>query len=1107
MYGNLKLREKKVRTFLLLLSFCCLSIPLTAQTADKKISYQCKNEKLSVVFEQLERLSGYYRLQFAYSDIEGYTVTVDLKEVTVPQAVGELIAGKPLTYAVENQYIYVKTQRGGVKSSSNKVTFWGTVVDDLDMPLPGVNVAVKGQQGIGTTTNVNGDFSISLPEGKQILVFSYIGMKTQEVRASEGKKLTVRLEPDAIAMKETVVTGIYTRKAESFTGSAATYKAEELKAIGNQNILQSLSALDPSFVIADNNLMGSDPNTMMNVTINGTTSITGLSDTYSATSNQPLFVLDGFETTLQTISDLSMDRVESITILKDAASTAIYGSKAANGVIVVETKKPEAGKLRFSYSGNYEIAWPDLSDYNLMNSREKLEFERLSGYYGDFDEFGELMDDAQRTLYYSRLQRAVAGLDTYWMNEPLRTALTHEHSLNAEGGDSAFRYGLTFRYKDQEGVMKNSDRENLDGTVNLSYRIDKFSFSNQTNISYTDISNEVVPFSDFSTANPYQSKYNSTGGVDKIIETYYLSSKPTEPQYVYNPLWDFRQKSFNTSNLLSIRNNFQLEYRPIDKMRIIAKFGLVTSKLEQEIFKSPFATAFNGTESLKSGSLDQNNLRTTNYDGSLIASYGDVIGKHTFNIVGGAQLSENNDKSNMFSTIGYISDQFSNPNFSIGYPEGGRPTSTIVKTRSASFYLNGNYAYDMRYLLDLNVRSDGASVFGVNNPFSTTWSFGLGWNLHNESFLKDSELINFLKLRYSLGNPGNQEFNAKIANSVYTYYTTYQNMFGLATLVEQWGNKNLKWQRTLTHNVGFDLELFNSRLRLTVDYGLKKSDPALLSIGMPPSTGTTSIPMNIGATKNNNFSFSVNYFIFKEPDLTWQVNANLLHTKTSYYNIGDGLEKYNKDGRENQTLLRYYDGVSSTAMWAVRSLGIDPMSGNEVFLKKDGTYTYEWDSSEEVICGDLTPDAEGNLGSTVRYKGFSLGVNFHYKWGGQAFLRTLFDKVENISETAIKYNQDKRALYDRWQKPGDIAKYKRIDDTSATPMSSRFIMDENTLECQSLSLGYDTTTASWLRPIGVSYFSFRVYMNNLFRISTIKEERGLSYPYERSVSASLSLRF
>ena len=199
-----------------------------------------------------------------------------------------------------------------------------------------------------------------------------------------------------------------------------------------------------------------------------------------------------------------MDRVESITILKDAASTAIYGSKAANGVIVVETKKPEAGKLRFSYSGNYQVAWADLSDYNLMNSREKLEFERLSGHYGALDEEGEILNDVQREQYYSRYQRALAGLDSYWMNEPLRTALIHEHSINAEGGDSAFRYGLTFRYKDTEGVMKGSDRENIDGTVNLSYRIDKFNFSNQTNVSFTDISNNVVEFKELSRSNHYQ---------------------------------------------------------------------------------------------------------------------------------------------------------------------------------------------------------------------------------------------------------------------------------------------------------------------------------------------------------------------------------------------------------------------------------------------------------------------------------------------------------------------------------------------------------------------------------------------------------------------------
>ena len=1105
MNGNLKMREKKIRPFWLLLSFCCLSLQTMAQTADKKVSYQCKNEKLSAVFEQLERLSGYYRLQFAYADVERYTVSADLKEVTIPQAVGELIKGKPLSYMVENQYVYIKQQRGGVKPSSKKVTYSGTVVDDLDMPLPGVNVAVKGLQGVGTTTNADGEFSIELSEDKHILVFTYIGMKAQEVRATEGKKLSVRLQPDAVALKETVVTGIYTRKAESFTGSAATYKAEELKEIGNQNILQSLSAIDPSFVIADNNLMGSNPNAMMDVTINGTTSITGLSDTYSAQSNQPLFILDGFESKLQTISDLSMDRVESITILKDAASTAIYGAKAANGVIVVETKKPEAGKLRFSYSGNYQIAWADLSDYNMMNAREKLEYERLSGFYGKLDADGEILNDVQRREYYERYKRMLGGLDSYWMNEPLRTAFVHEHSINTEGGDSAFRYGLTFRYKDTEGVMKGSDRENIDGTVNLSYRIDKFNFSNQTNVSFTDIANNVVPFRDFVNANPYQSKYNEYGEIDKVIDTY--TDKNYTSQNVYNPLWDFKQKSFNTGDALEIRNNFIAEYRPIDQVRVQAKFGFGTTREGSEIFKSPFASEFTSVETLKRGTYDKSNQRSTSYDGSLIASYGDTKGKHTYNVLGGMQLTESSTEMEKYAARGYITDQFSNPNFATGYPDGEKPTSTIAKKRSASFYLTGNYAYDMRYLVDVNLRSDGASVFGVDNPFSTTWSFGVGWNIHNESFMKEWGGIDYLKLRYSLGNPGYQDFDAKIANSTYIYYTGYPNIFGLAAIVKKWGNKGLNWQRTRTHNVGLDLEVFDSRLLFTMDYTLKKTNPMLLAMNLPTSTGTSSVPMNIGATKNNSFSFSINYFIFKQRNLTWQVNANLLHTKTTYYNIGDLLEKYNEEGRASQSMLRYYDGVSSTALWAVRSLGIDPMNGNEIFLKKDGTYTYKWDSSEEVICGDSTPDAEGNIGSTVRYKGFSLGVNFRYRWGGQTMLSTLFNKVENISSEAIRYNQDKRALYDRWQKPGDLAKFKRIDDTSRTDMSSRFIADDNTFECKSISLGYETATAKWLRKMGLSSLIFRVYMNDIFRISSIDEERGLDYPFQRSVSASLSLRF
>lgn len=992
------------------------------------------------------------------------------------------------------------------KSQQQKeILLRGSVKDQDGLPLPGVAVQVKGTTQ-GTTTDEDGEYYIMVKGvEKPVLVFSFIGMKTQEVAFQKGKhRIDVVLEEDSEVMEEVVVNGIFRRKSESFTGSAATYTSEKLKEVGNQNLLQSLSMIDPSFVIMDNNLSGSNPNAMLDISINGKISITGLEDTYGSNPDQPLFILDGFETTLARISDMSMDRVESITILKDAASTAIYGAKAANGVVVVETKKPEPGKLRFSYNGNYQVAWADLSDYNLMNAAEKLEYEKLAGYYGLLDSNGEIISDIDRPLYYSRKQAVAAGLNSYWMNEPLHTAFTHDHSINAEGGDAAFRYGLTLRYKNTEGVMVGSDRQNVDGSINLSYRIDKFNFSNQTNIYYTDISNNPVSFSEFSRANPYYAKRDANGDAYKVLESYQTVSGY---EYVYNPLWDYEQRNINGGNSLAFNNNFNVEYSPIEKVRLTARVGLTVTKDKNETFRSPFNTQFINTEELKRGSYSRSDVNSTSLDANFNASYGDVIGKHTYNFVGGAQITQNDSKSSSYSALGYITDQFFNPNFSNGYPEGGKPSSTVNTTRSASFFLNANYAYDLRYLLDFNVRSDGASVFGVNNPFSTTWSFGVAWNVHNEAWFKDSDILNTLKIRYSLGNPGNQNINVKLANNIYNYYTSYQNMFGLAAVVSQWGNKNLKWKRTTQHNIGINLDMFDSRLHLTADYSIRNTDPELVTILQPTSTGAGSIPMNIGATKNRSFSMTARYNIIRNRDWNWALSVNVLNTKTKYDKIGDLLDKWNQEGRENQTLTRYVDGVSTTALWAVRSAGIDPMTGNEVFIKKDGSYTYEWNNSEEVICGDSTPDFDGNISSTLRYKGFTLGANFRYRYGGQILLETLLNKVENISETEIRYNQDKRALHDRWQKPGDIAKFKRIDDTSETNTTSRFISDDNTFECKSISLGYETTSASWLKNLGLSSMNFRVYMNDIFRISTVKEERGLDYPFQRSISASLGLRF
>lgn len=972
--------------------------------------------------------------------------------------------------------------------------------------MPGVNITYKNAKGVGVITDVDGNFTLAVPTNVHSLIFSYVGMKTQTVRiSSPSEKVKVRMEPDALAIQETVITGIYTRKAESFTGSMATYSEKELKTVGNQNVLQSLKVLDPSFIVLENNLSGSDPNATMNLNIGGNTNIVGLETEYTTNPNQPLFILDGFETTLSTITDLSMDRVASITILKDAASTAIYGAKAANGVVVVETKKPEAGRLQFNYNGNFGLEWADLTDYNLMNSSEKLQYEKLAGYYGSLDANGNIIDEYYQNLYNQRMLRTKQGIDSYWMNEPLQTGFTQSHNIFAEGGDAAFRYGIGMTYTQTQGVMKNSNRDVLNGNVQLTYRIDKFAFTNQTNITNTDVENPTVSFSDFARTNPFYDKYNEYGEIDQVIEEIQTISGGT--QYITNPLWDLNQKSYDKNNQLSFTNNFQIEYRPLPELRIRGKLGIIVGRSNSKQFDSPEMSKYLTTDQLKRGSYSESNTKSSSYDGSLDISYGKTFGKHTVNAIGGMQISENNSNLSMFQAIGYSSDLFSNPNFANGYPEGGRPSSSIAKSRTASYYANFNYGYQLRYLVDFNLRTDGSSVYGVNNPFSTTWSLGLGWNIHNEDFFNKNGVLNYLKLRYSVGNPGNANLNAKMANSIYTYYTQYPNMFGLAALISSWGNSGLKWQRTNENNVGIDIEMFHNRLRLSTDFFIKKTDPLLLSIDFPPSTGISQVPMNIGAMKNIGTTFTGSYIIIRKPDMNWTVNANLRHIRTTYYNIGDLLEKYNEKGRTNQTLTRYYDGASNTALYAVRSAGIDPMTGNEIFIRKDGSYTFKWDSADEVICGDSTPDVEGAFGTSFYWKGFSVNAIFSYRYGGQAFLSTLFNKVENISDVQVKYNQDKRALYDRWQKPGDIAKFKRIDDTSTTNMSSRFIADDNTLELSTVSVGYETTAGKWLQSIGASSFNVRIYGNSLFRLSTIKEERGIDYPFSRKISASVGIRF
>ena len=309
----------------------------------------------------------------------------------------------------------------------------------------------------------------------------------KDFNLTPGKKVIVTMEEEVEGLEEVVITGIYSRDKNSYTGSASTYSAKELKMVGAQNVIQSLKTLDPAMMVVESKQWGSDPNRMPKIEIRGKTSVVGLQTEFENDPNQPLFILDGVETTLETIINLNMDRVASVTILKDAASTAIYGSKAANGVIVVETKSPESGQLRLSYSGNYGISFADLSDYNLMNASEKLEYELLAGRYSPMEGYDGFVDKLQEMQdYYSRLKEVLRGVDTYWLSEPLRTVFNHSHNLYIDGGDQAMRYGLGISYNNSYGVMKKTKRDGMGVNIDLIYRKKRILFSNKASMDLTN---------------------------------------------------------------------------------------------------------------------------------------------------------------------------------------------------------------------------------------------------------------------------------------------------------------------------------------------------------------------------------------------------------------------------------------------------------------------------------------------------------------------------------------------------------------------------------------------------------------------------------------------
>ena len=500
-------------------------------------------------------------------------------------------------------------------------------------------------------------------------------------------------------------------------------------------------------------------------------------------------------------------------------------------------------------------------------------------------------------------------------------------------------------------------------------------------------------------------------------------------------------------------------------------------------------------------------------------TYSKVFDKHFVTASAGSSLSDSRSTLYGFTAQGFGAEDAAQPAYAHGYEEGGAPDNAEGHARMASFFASANYAFDSRYLFDFSYRLDGSSQFGSKEKVAPFYSVGLGWNLHNEAFIKKLEFINMFKVRGTYGETGSVNFTPYQARDMYQYTKNdrYDGNIGVTLL--SLGNENLRWQTTRSYEVGATVGLFD-RIDLSASFYNKTTSDMVLPVTTPPSVGFSSYTENLGKMKNKGYELSLRAFVIKQPGFNVSLFASASHNTNKILAISSALESFNKktDSSEGYTeqeytkashkfLTRYEEGQSSTAIYAVRSLGIDPMTGEELFLTKNGKPTKVWNAENKVVVGDTEPKVRGTFGTNIGWKGLYVNATFSYSYGGQAYNQTLVDKVENSNKFQ---NVDKRVLTETWKKPGDIAKYKANLTARYvqyfTYASSRFVQDLNYLQLSSLSLQYELPRKV-ISPLRMQSLRLSFNMSDILYLSTVKRERGTSYPYARTFTLGLRANF
>ena len=983
----------------------------------------------------------------------------------------------------------------------------GIVVDAQGDPLIGVTVQQKDTKNM-CVTDLDGRYTLTVKGSLPVtLTFSYVGMKKLTQRVASTAEQTVRMQDDAAIIKDVVIVGAYgtMQKRSDLVGSAYQVGSKELENLPKGRLDTMLDGLVPGVKIDINSDSPDNSRPRFNVRVRGEGSLSASSEPLWVVDGVPMFTggttnqMPGQNYTISPLSFLNPDDIESITVLKDATATSIYGADGGNGVVLVTTKKGREGKTSVSVNVEYGIANIDRSTApKVLNAQQFMELARES--------YANAGLDPRAFPYQDNALNQFSTTDTDWLDVYYDTGSTFQGNVGVNGGSDKAKYYLSGAYYQNQSTIKGNKQQRFSMRSNLDFQLhQKVKLNTILSASYN--TNDLFNMGrDFYENLPIFTPYNPDGTLrlyNRMVSGVDADGNPVFKDYKFFNSVAEREQNENTQKALYVNANFSLKYDILPGLSYTGQFGVDFQSNLEQMYSSQ--KNWSGTSVIgQEGYSTRQSAHVSNWNTIHRLNFNRTFGLHTIGVLAGFEAGSRDYTVVGATGSGFINDYIQD----VSYADSRNGTNYSSTTRKASFLGQVSYSFDHRYYLTFNARRDGNSQFGSDVRWADFASVGVSWNVHNEKFFK-IPWITVLKLKASYGANGNSRLGSQEALGLYSYGESYAYNGNNGGTQSGTPNHTLSWETTYKTNLGFRLELLN-RFDIDFDWYNHHTKNLLSNLDVSRTTGDTKVYRNVGELRNRGFDLTLttkNIVSQKEDGFRWTTELNLAHNTNVLLKLYNGIQK-------NFGTYSYIEGYDVSTMFLVRWAGVDPADGSPMWYDKEGNITKQYSADNRVAGDNSHSDVTGGMTNTLSYKGFSLRFLLNYQFGGYAFTsfgRSMFsDGLYSSSQ-----NQAVEQL-DRWQKPGDVALSPKPIwgvSTSSVMNSTRYLYNKTLIRLQNVVLSY-RFERDLIKPLGLNQCVVSLIGNNLFAYSPYASSDHNSYktcmsgyPAERSFSLSVNVGF